>query len=202
MTELTTHPDERERAFAALLDIANGTDDALTRVQRALDDERKLVAPLRSGFHPTQHAGLNGISRFAYTVREWGEMLDRHPAARRISTERQEAQNIYMWLLNEEYVLRIKHDLEEIVDPGTATLFSLEPQASPVVVFLTWDTVADAKIRGVSFATVDEPSWTIPLAELLRAAAGPVPTVPAPRPQVTVRSKHETVTDEEQPSRG
>jgi hypothetical protein len=202
MLEPRTDPDQRADAFAALLEIAPDTDAALARVQSALDDERQLVGPLRSGFHPTQHAGLNGTSRFAYTVREWGQALETHPSVRRISSERQEAQNIFMWLLDDRYVLRVKHDLEEIIDPGATTLFSLEPQASPTVVFLTWDTIENAKIRGVAFATVDEPRWTIPLAELLASGAGRPEPVTPPRPQVKVRSKHARPGERDQSGRG
>jgi hypothetical protein len=194
--------DERERAFAALMPIAQGTSAALARVEEAVEDERRLTTPLRARFHATQHASLNGTSRFAYAVRELGEMLDEHPSARRISSEPQQAQSIYMWLLAERYVLRIKHDLDEIVDPGTATLFSLEPEAGPVIVFLTWEIGADGKMRAIGFATVDEPKWTITLDELLRAEAEPPAPIKPQRPQVTVRSKQAPASDEEQAGRG
>ena len=188
-------PDERERAFEALLPLAPKTQAALVRVQDVLDDEQRLTSPLRSRFHPAQRSALLGMSRFAYTVREWGAVLEAHTAACRVSTDTQESQNIYMWLLQGEYVLRVKHDLDDILNPGAATLFSLAPQARPVVVFLTWDTAPDHKIRNVSFATLDEPAWTITLTELTDAASPPVDLHP-PRPQLIVRSKYAGDADE------
>lgn len=185
---ISISPDEREQAFEVLLPIAETTQDALARVQDVLDDEQRRTSPLRSEFHPSQRSALLGMSRHAYTVREWGAVLELG-AASRISTDTQEAQNIYMWLLEERYVLRVKHDLDDVVDPGTATLFSLAPQEKPVVVFLTWDTAPEHKIRNVSFATLEEPRWTITLAELMDAAAPTIKAQP-PRPQVVVRSRH------------
>jgi len=64
-------PDEREQAFEALLPIATKTQDALARVQDALDDEQRRTSPLRSESHPSQRSALLGMSRHAYTVREW-----------------------------------------------------------------------------------------------------------------------------------
>ncbi len=179
--------DEREQAFEALLPIAIKTQDALARVQDALDDEHRRTSPLHSDFHPSQRSALIGMSRHAYTVREWGGVFE-SSLVPRICSDTQEAQNIYMWLLDDRYVLRVKHDLDDIVDPGTATLFSLAPQADPVVVFLTWDTAPEHKIRNVSFATLDQPAWTITLAELV-AAATPALVVRTPRPRVVVRSR-------------
>lgn len=195
-------PDERELAFDALVDLAQATSDALARVQELVDDERRLTSPLRSDFHPTQHASLRGTSRFAYTVREWGAVLEAPGHAKRISSDIQQAQNIWMWLLAERYVLRIKHDLEDLVDPGTSTLFSVAPQENPVLVFLTWDTASDGTIRNVSFATIDEPAWTIPLADLLAAASGTPPPAGAPRPHITARSKLQTPKQDDQTDRG
>lgn len=191
----TPPPDEREQAFEALLPIASRTQEALGRVQDTLDDEQRLTSPLRSQFHPAQRSALLGTSRFAYTVREWGGALDTHSGVSRVSTDTQESQNIYMWLLEDRYVLRVKHDLDDIANPGAAALFSLAPQEMPVVVFLTWDTAPDNKIRNVSFATLDQPAWTITLSELMDAASPPA-TLHPPRPQVIVRSKHAVEADE------
>ncbi len=191
----TPPPDEREQAFEALLPLAPKTQAALGRVQDVLDDEQHLTSPLRSQFHPAQRSALLGMSRFAYTVREWGGALEAHGTASRVSTDTQESQNIYMWLLEDRYVLRVKHDLDDIVDPGAATLFSLAPQEKPVVVFLTWDTAPDHQIRNISFATLDQPAWTITLTELI-AAASPPEGVRPPRPLVIVRSKHAGEADE------
>jgi hypothetical protein len=192
-------PDERERAFEALLPLAAKTQDVLDRVQSALDDEHRLVSPLRAGFHPTQRAGLTGSCRHALTVLHWGAMLEASSVSR-ICTDSQEAQSLFMWLLDDRYVLRVKHDLTEVVDPGTATLFSLAPQDAkddPVAVFLTWETTAERKIRRVSFATTNEPAWTIPLTELL-AAASPTVTVTTRPPLVLVRSKRDGAGEHEQ----
>ncbi len=184
---ISLNSDERERAFEALLPIAIKTQGALARVQDALDDEHRLTSLLRSGFHPSQRSAIVGMNRHAHTVREWGGVLESGWASR-ICTDTQEAQNIYLWLLDDRYVLRIKHDLDDVVDPGTATLFSLAPQEDPVVVFLTWDTAPDHKIRNVCFATLDQPAWTITLEELV-AAAAPLQVIPTSRPRVVVRSK-------------
>ncbi len=184
---ISLNSDEREQAFDALLPIAIKTQDALARVQDALDDEHRRTSLLRTDFHPSQRSALLGMSRHAYTVREWGGALE-SGLAPRICSDTQEAQNIYLWLLDDRYVLRVKHDLEDVVDPGTATLFSLAPQEDPVVVFLTWDTAPEHTIRNVCFATLDQPAWTITLAELMAAAAPPL-VVPTPRPRVVVRSK-------------
>ncbi len=194
----TPTPDERERAFEALLPFATKTQDVLDRVQEALDDEDRLVSPLRADFHPTQRAGLTGSSRHALTVLHWGAVLEASSVPR-ICTDSQEAQSLFMWLLDDRYVLRVKHDLAEVVDPGTATLFSLAPQEAkddPVVVFLTWETTAERKIRRACFATLDEPAWTIPLAELVGAATPTISIAKRP-PLVLVRSKREGA-DEQQ----
>jgi hypothetical protein len=191
---ITPPPDEREQAFEALLPIAAKTQEALEHVQDVLDDEQRLTSPLRSQFHPAQRAALLGTSRFAYTVREWGGMLDAVGGTFHLSTETQESQNIYMWLLADRYVLRIKHDLEDVVNPGAATLFSLAPQEEPVVVFLTWDTAPDQEIRNACFATLDQPAWTITLDELVDAGSAPAVVHPA-RPQIVVRSKRRLESD-------
>jgi hypothetical protein len=181
--------DARALAFAALQPLARLTSEALERVQETLDSERTMTSPLRRRWHPTQHASSRGISRFAHTVDEWGRALAGHPRVRRISRPVQEAQNLWLWLLDERYVLRIKHDLEDVVDPGTATLFSLEPQSAVPTVFLTWETAPGGELRRVAFATVDEPRWTITLRELLEADTPAPESVAGAPPQVGARSK-------------
>jgi hypothetical protein len=185
----TTHADERELAFETLLPLARAIADVLARVQTLLDDERKQISPFRSKWHMTQHASSRGSSRFAHTVQEMRELED-GTTVRLISTPSQMAQNLWLWRLDDRYVLRVKHDLDDIVDPGTATLFSLEPTAAvSMTIFLTWETAADGQIRSVAFASLDEPKWTIPLRELLDASVEPTRKLEAPRPQLNVRSK-------------
>lgn len=147
--------------------------------------------PLRAGFTPTLNAGVLGLGRFGYAVREVGKGWLQVPAVRWISSPGQEANNVFMWTLGDHYVLRIKRDPVEGVAEGTQRLFAQLPVAErPATVFLTWDINLDGKIFAPRFACIDEPKWTISLAALVAHAsvppvAAPLPTTPAP----VVRSK-------------
>lgn len=182
------HSDERELAFRALLPLAQTISEGLTRVDAVLEDERKSISPFRKKWHRSQHASARGYSRFSHTVLAL-RALEESGALRLISTDSQEAQNIWLWRIDERHVLRIKHDLDDVVDPGTATLFSLEPSTGDVTVFLTWETRPDGSIRSIAFASRDEPKWAVLLRELLEAANDPTPHVEPARPRLNVRSK-------------
>lgn len=185
-------PDARDLAFAALLPLARPTAAALERVDRLVGDERKLMDPLRLGFTPALNAGVLGLGRFGYAVRELGaEWLD-VPNVRRDSRAEQEAHNVHLWGLGDRFVVRIKREPVEGVAEGTQRLFAQLPAAGrPSTVFLTWDINLEGRISAPRFACIDEPKWTILLAELLADGAGPVISIPsAPKPSgPVVRSK-------------
>lgn len=185
-----TEPGARSAAFETLLSVASDIADALEHVELAVADDRKLNQPVRSSFHPSQRAALTGMTRFSSAVLHLSGALDARSECRRISTPSQESQNLYMWLVGEQLVLRVKHDLEGIVDPGTAQLFALAPAERCQTVFLTWGIGPDGSMRSVSFATVDEPRWTIPLSQLLAVEHAPVEMPAQSRPVgPAVRSK-------------
>lgn len=188
-------PDARDLAFAALLDLANPTAASLDRVDTLVTDERKLMDPLRDGFTPTLNAGVLGLDRFGYAVRELGTAWERVASVRRWSTPEQEASNVHLWMLGDRYVLRIKREPVDGVAEGTQRLFvRLPPADRPSTVFLTWDISLDGRISAPRFACIEEPAWTIRLTELLREGgrgAGDVVRLPsAPKPTgPVVRSK-------------
>lgn len=191
MTDIHFEPDARDLAFEALLPLSKPTADALDRVEQAVSDEHRVTEPLRKGLHITQLAALSGLGRFSYAIRElivdWGPI----PDLRRTSTSEQETQNIYLWSLAERYMLRVKHDPVDRVDPGTQRLFAeLPAEERPVQVFLTWDIGRSGNIVRPVFACVEEPKWTISLAQLLAHGAAQVSPAQSERPGATVRSKH------------
>ncbi len=186
----TIDPGARRDAFDTLLPVASDIADALNLVERDVADDRKLNQPVRSSFHPSQRASLTGMTRFSSAVVHVGRALDSRSECRRMSTASQESQNLYMWLVGERLVLRVKHDLEGVVDPGTAQLFAVTPTEPNTTVFLTWSIAPDGCMRNASFATVDEPRWTIPLSQLLAVELAPA-ELPAYNRRVgpAVRSK-------------
>jgi hypothetical protein len=188
----------RERAFEALLPFALTIQGALDRVEDAVLGDMKLNQPLRTSFHPSQIASLRGCFRFASAVLELGRVLDDHPRSLKISSASQESQNIWMWLIDNTLVLRVKHDLTEVVDPGTAQLFAVQPLTDTPTVFLTWDIAHDGTMRNVMFASVDEPKWTISIAQLL-SAAQPMPVIGSERvggPNVRSAKQREQATEQ------
>jgi hypothetical protein len=185
--------DAQDLAFAALLPLAEPTERALSRVQQRLNDEDRLVAPLRERLHVVQRAALNGLSRFSHGVVEIGNEYERIPGLRRSSTAVQEEQNIYLWTLNDQFMLRVKREPIDRVDPGTQRLFNqLPPDDRPVQVFLTWDVSEDGQIISPVFACVEEPKWTISLARLLAATSGsPTAIRHSPRKAVVQSAREE-----------
>jgi len=192
----TIPPDARQLAFASLLPVAEITAAALQRVDRAVKDEKELTKELRKGWHPAQRAGSEGTSRFSNTVYFWGRALEAAESARRASSPSQEAQSIYLWRIGDRFYLRVKHDLESVVDPGAATLFSLIPHEAPVNVFLSWDVSPDGEIVNPHFASVDGDTWTIALFELLAALEDSVQPLPRPAPRLVARSRRRTAEDD------
>jgi hypothetical protein len=193
-------PSSRRRAFEALAPIAAEIDAVLRHVDEVVEDDRKLNQPLRSSFHLAQRAALSGTTRFSATVLGLGQALDGRLDCQRISTPTQESQNIYMWLISGHLVLRVKHDLEGVVDPGTAQLFATDADTDICpTVYLTWDIAADGSVRNVVFATVEQPTWTIPLLQLLAATAAPTQLpVPTARPAgPAVRSKRPAAVEQD-----
>jgi hypothetical protein len=191
----------RRSAFEALAPIAADIDAVLKHVDEVVEDDRKLNQPLRSSFHPAQRAALSGTTRFSAAVLGLGAALDGRLDCQRISTATQESQNIYMWLVAGRFVLRVKHDLEGVVDPGTAQLFATDEgnDICPTI-YLTWDIAADGSVCNVAFATVEQPKWTIPLLQLLAATAAPTPLPISPSRPVgpAVRSKRPAAEQDEQ----
>lgn len=181
MTSSDSTPDAENLAFEALLPLAKPTADALERVDMAVLDERNKMDPLRNGFGTTLKAGLYGLGRFGYAVREVGLQWAGVSNVRAVSTSLQEASNVFLWTVDDRYVLRIKHDPVEGVAEGTQRLFAQLPAADrPSTIFLTWGIGLDDKIVLPRFVCVDEPKWTISLAQLLaQDMARPTP-MPAP----------------------
>jgi hypothetical protein len=191
MTSSDSNRDAENLAFEALLPLAKPTADALERVDKAVLDERNQMDRLRSGFGTTLKAGLSGLGRFGYAVREVGLQWAGVPNVRAASTPQQEASNVFLWSVGDRYALRIKHDPIEGVAEGTQRLFAQLPAADrPSTIFLTWGIGLDDKILSPRFVCVDEPKWTISLAQLLaHDMARPTP-MPAPaRRGPIVRSK-------------
>lgn len=162
--------DPREAAFEALLPLALPTRDALARMEQKVREDLRQTAPLRTRFHPSRRAGYAGNLRFDHTILEWGDELAALGTVPKTSSELEEAQNIYHWLLEGRYVLRVKHDLTEAVHPGVRSLFAVAGVAESEVVYLTWTVGKDGLITNVCFATVEEPKWTITLQELVAQA--------------------------------
>lgn len=195
--------DIQDVAFEALLALAKPTEKALDRVQTRVDDEIKLVGPLREDLHVVQRAALSGYLRFALAVRELGAEYGRVPGARRYSTSSQEEQNIYLWTYNDRFMLRVKREPVDQVDPGTQRLFAEMPRADrPVQVFLTWDVSESGQITGPAFACVEEPKWTISLARLLAHTVTRPETLKTPSRSPIVKStRPDAAEDEEQDDR-
>lgn len=183
--------DAQDLAFEALLPLASPTAAALQRVDEAVRDERKMMDPLRNGFTPTLNAAALGLDRFGYAIREVGVEWAPLPAIRQLSTPVQEANNVHLWGLGAQYVLRIKRDPVECVAVGTQRLFSQLPAADrPSTIFLTWDISLAGQISAPRFVCIDEPKWTISLSQLLVHGAPPVETVSSSTTRTAiVRSK-------------
>lgn len=191
--------DAQKLAFDALLPLAAPTAAALERVAESVQEEREMMESLRAGFTPTLRAGVLGLDRFGYAVREVGaEWLD-VALVRRASTPKQEANNIHLWTLGDDYVLRIKRDPVDGVAEGTLHLFEqLAAEGMPSVVFLTWDINLEDQISAPRFVCLDEPKWTISLSQLLAHGAAPVVGTPSTSRGPVVRSKKTTQSDEQQ----
>lgn len=114
--------------------------------------------PLRNGFTPTLHAAAVGLGRFGYAVREVGAAWVSFPNVQSVSTAEHEANNVHLWTLDDQYVLRIKRDPVEGVAEGTQRLFSQLPADDrPSTVFLTWDISLGGQISTPRFVCIDEP---------------------------------------------
>jgi hypothetical protein len=187
----------REAAFEALLPLALPTRDALARMQEKVSDDLRLTAPLRTRFHPTRRASHAGNLRFDYTIIEWGAELAALGTVPKMSSEIEESQNIYHWLLEERYVLRVKHDLTEVTHPGVRTLFTVNRIVrSPEVIYLTWSVDKDGTVFDACFASVEEPKWTITLKELV-AQAQERPEEIRSRLRLNIRSTRRADSDEQ-----
>lgn len=185
----TADVDVQDLAFEALLPLAEPTERALQRVQSRLESEIKLVGPLREGLHVVQRAALNGLARFAHGVLELGEEYANVTTARRSSTPQQEEQNIYLWTVDERFMLRVKRDPVDRVDPGTQRLFSQLPAGDrPVQVFLTWDVSETGQIIDATFACLEEPKWTISVARLVAHTVASAPALATPQRKALVQS--------------
>jgi hypothetical protein len=177
---ISSDPDARDLAFDALSSLATPTAAALERVDVAVRNERRTMDPLRVGFTPTLRAGTLGLGRFGYAVREVAVEWEALPNVRRASLPEQEANNVFLWTLESQYILRIKRDPVENINEGTQRLFAQLPATDrPSQVFLTWDIALDGSVTAPRFACVESPKWTITLGELLRATSAPVVTLPS-----------------------
>jgi hypothetical protein len=188
---ISIEPDAEDLAFDAHLPLAVPTCAALKRVDNAVRDERKLMDSLRKGFTPTLNAGALGLGRFGYAVREIGaEWLCLAPI-KRASTPEQESNNVHLWTLGSQYVLRIKREPVEGIAEGTQRLFAQLPAADRTsTVFLTWDIDLNGQISAARFVCVDEPKWTISLGRLVAHGSAPVVAIPSSTPRgPVVRSK-------------
>lgn len=159
----------RAQAFESLIGVSLPVREALDRVNRSVAKERDLTSGLRTPFTRTQRTALEGSVRFAAAVDEVGRAVVSSGRATRVSTPAQELQNIFLWLVDGRYIFRIKHDLDDVEDPGSAHLFSVVDPGVRETVFLTWGVTTVGEITGPAFATVEEPRWTILLAQLLAA---------------------------------
>ncbi len=169
-----TDPDTaRERAFDSLVGLSAPVREALDRVDVSVAAERKNTSAGRAAFTRTQRMAIEGSTRFASAVDEVGRALVATGRVLRVSTPVQEAQNIFLWLVDSEYMFRIKHDLDDVEDPGAAHLFSVADPAVRQTVFLTWEVSADGTIKSPTFATVEEPRWAISLGQLVASSQRP-----------------------------
>lgn len=175
-------PTDRETAFAALLPIAAAVHDALARVDQRVTTDRTHNGPLRNDFHASQHASLDGSFRFSAAVAELKRALDPRDDVQRVSTLSQEAQNIYLWLVADVLLVRVKHDLSDVLNPGASQLFSSAGATGVQTAFITWDLAPDGTMRTVLFANVEEPKWTISLSQLLSVTSAPDATIAPKRP--------------------
>jgi hypothetical protein len=182
--------DARALAVAELLSIAAVTQDALTQVDQVVADEQKLMDPLRQGFSQTTKAGILGLGRFGATVRDVGAAWE-SVGVRRVSTPIQEASSIFLWLLNDRYALRVKHEPGQEIAEGTMSLFSeLPAKDRPVTAFLTWDVGLDGTIARARFVSVHHPRWTIHLRTLVdELSKSPTPIGNPGRRKLVVRSR-------------
>jgi hypothetical protein len=183
--------DAQALAFDALLPLAKPTAAALERVDKTVRAEREIMESLRAGFTPTLHAGVLGLDRFDYAVIELGNSWLVVPKVKRASSPKQEANNIYLWTLGNDYVLRVKRDPVDGVAEGTQRLFEELPVAGvPSVVFLTWDIDLAYQISAPRFVCLEEPKWTISLRQLLAHGVEPgTGVLPAITRRPVVRSK-------------
>jgi hypothetical protein len=179
----------RKAAFDALLPLANPTAAALGRVDKSVNVERKLMQPLRSGWTPTQFAAAYGLSRFNYGVKELGAAWEADPSVSRVSSDRQELGQMFLWALGRGWILRVKHEPVEGVAPGTQRLFEQgDLGVGTKQIFLTWTVSRAGNIVLPTFVCVEEPTFTIRLTQLLEAANGSPQSIQQPKPGANVRS--------------
>jgi hypothetical protein len=191
---MTDQPlDARDEAFAALLPLAEPTERAVELIENTLSDERKLLGVSREGLNVGQLAALNGLARFAHGVVACGNEWDACASVRRVSTPSQETGGIYLWLLEDRFMMRLKHEpVEPRVDPGALRLSPELPAPGHIVqIYLTWDISLQGTIVRPMFTCLEEPTWTIPLSELLAHARPPATALQTPKRGPVVRSTRE-----------
>lgn len=180
-----------DRAFEALSPLAQPTAKALTRVQAAVDEDRRRTDPLRAALNPSARAAVLGVLRFGLTTAYLTEEFENAAGVWKISGPQQEAQHLYFWQCGQEYVLRVKHEPQVTDHPGTRRLWDLDDDEGMSEVFLCWDSALDYRISNPRFATLEEPRWTVPLTSLLAQSAPTAPAVRTLRPGVKVRSNRD-----------
>lgn len=163
----------REAAFDALLPIASATARALDDAQRDVEHELRATDARRAGLNPTVRAGLAGTARFGYLTQTLARSWSSVAGITKLSSPKQELQNMWFWALGDRYVLRVKHEPQDTVAPGVQRLWDEESLPAAEEVFLCWETASDFTIFDIRFATVAEPKWSIPLSSLIAASAAP-----------------------------
>jgi hypothetical protein len=180
--------DPREEAFDLLLPAALCTRDALKRVDEAVARELQQTRPLRKSWQAGQRNQSIGFSRFVYAADELRQAWAGVKGFRYASSPSQEASNLFLWMLQERWPVRIKHEpIEGGVNAGARRLFESQvPKADPTV-FLTWDESEEGRIIRARFTTVREPKWSISVDQLVAVAERP-DSLPATQPRANVSS--------------
>jgi hypothetical protein len=191
-------PASRKAAFTALLPLANLTAAALDRVDRRVDEERKLMQPLRSAWTPTQFAASYGLSRFNYGVLELGAAWETHSTVKRVSSEAQELGQVFLWTVGPSWILRVKHEPAEGAGDGVQQLFAQDDlDIGPKQLFLSWGVSTAGSIVRPLFMCLDNPGFIIPLTQLLEVANRPPQPLRPSKPRARVRSTRPAQRDAE-----
>jgi hypothetical protein len=181
--------DPRERAFKALLPVAEAVHRVLGEADAAVAADGQRNSSARAAWTPAQRKTSTGYSRFCWVVDGLKVALPSIPGVAYVSTTVQEASNLFLWQAAPFLTLRVKSEPSELAIEKTESMFRRTPTAADETVCLSWDISAAHAIRDPRFVSVHHRDpWSISLMELLAAPAN-VAGIGSRAPIELVRSK-------------